>query len=323
MPGRTDLGRAAAFLGDDRPAHRLRLDQGAAEAAARAAGRDHDVGQHVGRRHVLDMRADLHACRAGRPARSGAPAPSRTAVLVSPDPSSRQNTSSRPSCLIAWISVSRPGSSRAAQITTWAPSGTPQLGRQPDQPLGAHRRGIEAVEVDAGPDGLDPLGEHRHVGDRIPGDVVGHRDQRVGARLALLDQARDPRRADERRVQGGDALGLEPSRHRAADPGGDRRARLHDVDAVVAHARRTAAPAARAAPIRGCRRRRSRRAWRATAAAAGSACRRPRRPWRCRRRRARPGRYRAWCGTGCRRRGTARSEAGAEATRLWHVTRHG
>jgi len=26
---------------------------------------------------------------------------------------------------MAWISVSRPGSSRAAQITTWAPSGTP------------------------------------------------------------------------------------------------------------------------------------------------------------------------------------------------------
>ena len=70
--------------------------------------------------------------------------------------------------------------------------GHAQFGGQPDHPVGAHDRRIEAVEIDAGRNGLQPACQGREVLQRIARDIVRHGDHRVGARLAALDEAAQP-----------------------------------------------------------------------------------------------------------------------------------
>ncbi len=173
------------------------------------------------------------------------------------EPSSRQNTSSRPRRFTASIRIFWPLSSskRAGQRMRWLPSRHAQLARQLDQPVGAHDGGIEAVEVDAGWDGLQPAVERREALQRIARHVLGHGDHRIGARLAALDEALGDAAGEEGRVQGRDPLDAESPRQRARHPGGVGRARLDQRDARFAAGSRRACRAASGGPTAdGCRR---------------------------------------------------------------------
>ena len=107
-----------------------------------------------------------------------------------------------------------------------------QLARELDHPVGAHDGGIEAVEVDAGRNGLEPAVERGEALHGIARHMLGHRDHRVGARLAALDEALGDAAREEGRVQGGDPLDRRdaaparapPRRWWAIVPGSARRA---------------------------------------------------------------------------------------------------
>ena len=95
-PGDHGLARAAVIGGDHRAAHRLRLDDDAAERFGIGRGGDHDVGQHVGRRHVAAMvdEADDAVEAAARSIAPRAPRGSRCGPASAP--TSRQHRSRRP-----------------------------------------------------------------------------------------------------------------------------------------------------------------------------------------------------------------------------------
>jgi hypothetical protein len=114
--------------------------------------------------------------------------------------------------------------------------GHAQLAGQPDQPIGAHDGRIEAVEVDAGRNGLQPVLERRKALQRIARHVLRHGDHRVGPRLAALDEAFGKAIGDERRMQRGDPLDLEPAGERACHPPRGGRTRLDQRDAGLAQA---------------------------------------------------------------------------------------
>jgi hypothetical protein len=116
--------------------------------------------------------------------------------------------------------------------------GHAQLAREADDPVGAHDSGIEALEIDAGRDRVQPLGQVGTAFAHVARDIVGHGDDGGGAQLPALDQAVDHRRGEERPVQGGDPRHLEPARESVGDPSRHGRARLDDAHAGRAQARR-------------------------------------------------------------------------------------
>ena len=180
--------------------------------------------------------------------------------------------------------------------------GHAQLAGQPDQPVGAHDGRIEAVEVDAGRNGLQPAFEGREVLQRIARDMFRHRDHRVGARLAALDEAARQASGHERQMQRGDPLDLEPARQRTRHPrGGGERAWISETRASRRLAASLRGKVSRAHS--GWRSRAIRDAWRAAAAGRAPGRRPARRRWPSRRPRSRLAPRRAWRAPGRRRRG--------------------
>ena len=155
--------RAAMRRGDHRPAHRLRLDDDAAEALGLGRGRDHDIGQHVGRRHVAAVVEDAESApaRAARDMRDRA----RCDSAALPVPTSRQWTAGRSSRTIASIRTSWPFQrvSRPGSMTTGTPSGRRHSRAQLDDALGAGRaRDRSASKSTPRVDDAEPLGAARH-----------------------------------------------------------------------------------------------------------------------------------------------------------------
>ena len=100
--------------------------------------------------------------------------------------------------------------------------GPAQFAGQPDQPVGAHDGRMEAVEVDAGRNRLQPALEVGEALQRVARHVLRHGDYRVGPRLASLDETFRQAARHERRVQRGDPLDLEPAGERPSHPRGGR-----------------------------------------------------------------------------------------------------
>ena len=112
--------------------------------------------------------------------------------------------------------------------------GHAQFAGEADQPVGAHDRRIEAVEVDPRRNGLETIGDRGKALHGIARDMLGYRDHGIGAHLAAFEEAAHQVAGDERPVQRGDPLDVEPPGERAGDPGGGGRAGLHDVDPGIA-----------------------------------------------------------------------------------------
>jgi hypothetical protein len=103
-----------------------------------------------------------------------------------------------------------------------------------------NQRGIEAVEIHAGRNRLDPVRGRRQTLARALRHVIGHRDQPVRARQPALDHLFDHALCVGRAMKRGDPFGVEPACHRLGKPGRGRRARQHDVDIGVPQAGRQA-----------------------------------------------------------------------------------
>ena len=236
------------------------------------------------------------------------------------EPSSRQNTSSRPSRLIASIRIFWPRSSskRAGHRMRWLPSGTRSSRGQPDH-AGRRARSPGSKRSKLMPGGMvsSRSAERGEVLQRVARDMLRHGDHRVGARLAALDEAVEPRSCA---TNGGCRVAMHLTSSRRATARATHAVAGERAWTTLTSASRRLATSLRrqreARPQRMAARRATRGAWRAAAAARApvvppgrgddGANRRPR---------SRPAPHRAWRGRGRRRRATERSAAASERAR--------
>ena len=115
--------------------------------------------------------------------------------------------------------------------------GHAQRAGQPDHTVSANEGGIEAVEIDAWRNRLETALECGKALQGVARDMLGHGDDCIGAHLATLDEPPGDAACDERRMQGGDPLDLEPARQCARHPRRAGRSRLDHRHARLAQAR--------------------------------------------------------------------------------------
>ena len=159
------------------------------------------------------------------------------------------------------------------------------------------------------------LCQGREVFQRVARHIFRHGDHPVGAHLAALDEAASQAPGDERQVQRGDPLDLEPAGERVRHPRRGRRACLDQRNAGVAQAGGELARQGEPRPQRMAARRATRGAWRAAAAGRAPGCRPARRRWPNRRPRSRLAPRQAWPARGRRRRGSERFAEASERAR--------
>ncbi len=228
------LASAAVIGADDWSAERLGFDQNPAERLGLGRRRDYDVGQHVGRRHVLaavdgaddatEIEAEDQALELLSVARSSLIVPqNETGEVATPEPGDGLDEHR-----LALPASQPPGKQDHRQPVGEAPA----LG-EGDDAVGGRLLGAERIDVDAAVDDANARRWHPVDAMDMLADEIGNGDDPLAPGhhrvVPVLEDVSDRVRA----MEGGDERTIRASRRPPGAPGRGPRAGMNDVDGLA------------------------------------------------------------------------------------------